>query len=142
MIEVVELTIEYWNKLAHQIIFISSLLGGFSIAVVANLLVSEKNNQISNYTLKAATIAAACFLVAIFAMTNIFMKTTPGYPINITESDLFIPRIVGFITYTLGIVFLIAVISLAGWSKSKRIGWFTTIVGIITFLIIMMMLST
>jgi hypothetical protein len=32
----IEIALEYWNKLADQIIVISSLLGGFSIAVVAN----------------------------------------------------------------------------------------------------------
>jgi hypothetical protein len=32
----IEIALEYWNKLADQIIVISSLLGDFSIAVVAN----------------------------------------------------------------------------------------------------------
>ncbi len=37
-----EITIEYWNELAKQTILISSLLSGFSITVVANLIVYDK----------------------------------------------------------------------------------------------------
>ncbi len=37
----IELPLEYWNKLAGQLITISSLLSGFTIAVIANLLVND-----------------------------------------------------------------------------------------------------
>ena len=40
-----EITFEYWNKLSEQIVMISSLLGGFSIAVIANFLVSNLNTN-------------------------------------------------------------------------------------------------
>jgi len=43
-----ELTFEYWNKLASQTITISSLLGGFTIAVIANFLVSETKTRLKN----------------------------------------------------------------------------------------------
>ncbi len=38
------MSLEYWNELAHQLILISSLLSGFSIAVIANLLVYKSNS--------------------------------------------------------------------------------------------------
>ncbi len=41
----IEISFEYWNKLADQTLVISSLLGGFSIAIIANLLVSEVNTR-------------------------------------------------------------------------------------------------
>jgi hypothetical protein len=44
-----EITLEYWNALANQILLISSLLCGFSVAVVANLLISDKDNKIRLY---------------------------------------------------------------------------------------------
>ncbi len=56
------MTIEYWNELAKQMLLISSLLGGFSITIVANL----------------ATLSAGCFLVTVFAMFDIIMITTEG----------------------------------------------------------------
>lgn len=72
------MTLEYWNALANQLILISSLLSGFSIAIVANLLVSETKSRLHINILKSATISAGCFLVIVFAMTSILMLTTPG----------------------------------------------------------------
>ena len=138
---VVEISLDYWNKLADQMIVISSLLGGFSIAVVANFLVSDTNTRLLRNTMKAAVLAAGSFLVSLFAMTNILMMTTDGFPREITEGDLIVPRIVGVMTLFLGIISLIAVISLAGWTKSKNMGRFTTIIGVLTLLLILLMLT-
>ena len=44
----IELTFEYYNKLADQIITISSLLGGFSIAIIANFLVQETKTRLTD----------------------------------------------------------------------------------------------
>ena len=62
-----EITLEYWNELAKQTILISSLLSGFSITVVANILVSDKNDKLTNRILKSATLSAGFFLVSVFA---------------------------------------------------------------------------
>ena len=134
----IELPIEYWNKLASQLITISSLLSGFSIAVTANLLVSDSNNRITNNILKATTIASGCFLITVFAMTKILMMTTEGFPVKIFGNDLALPRTVGTFTFILGVIALSIVIALSGWTKSKRIGIFTTIIGVLTFLMILM----
>lgn len=135
------MTLEYWNTLANQLILISSLLSGFSIAIVANLIVSERNNKINNRLLKTATISAGCFLVSIFAMTKISMVTTPGgYLKNITEDDFFIPRTIGMITFLIGLFALTTLISLSGWTKSKKIGIFTTTIGTITLLLALLTL--
>lgn len=40
-----EITLEYWNELGKQTLLITSLLSRFSITVVANLLVSDKNDK-------------------------------------------------------------------------------------------------
>ncbi len=132
-----EITLEYWNVLANQIILISSLLSGFSITVVANLLVSDKNDRLNNRILKSATLSAGCFLVSVFAMIQISMITTPGgYIKNVVVDDFLIARVIGMITFMIGLFSLTVMISLSGWTKSKKIGMFTTIVGILTLLLI------
>jgi len=136
----VELSLEYWNELAHQLLLITSLLSGFSIAIVANLLVYNSKNRITNIILKIATIAAGCFLITVFAMTKIIMMTTDGYPFKIIQSDIALPRTIGSLTLMLGIVSLAGVISLAGWTKSKNTGIFTTVVGFSTLIGILFML--
>lgn len=136
-----ELSPEYLNKIASQLIMISSLLSGFSIAVIANLLVYKSKNRITNIILKVTTIAAGCFLATVFAMTKIVMMTTEGYPFKTIESDFTFPKLIGFSTFILGIITLSIIIGLSGWTKSRRTGIFTTIVGILTFLIIVINLG-
>ena len=135
-----KISLEYWNELAHQLLLISSLLSGFSIALVANLLVHKSKSRITISTLKIATIATGCFLITVFAMTKIIMMTTNGYPFEIADNELTMPRTIGSLTFFLGIVSLSAVIALAGWTKSKSSGIFTTIVGVLTLLAILSML--
>lgn len=137
----VEIPLEYWNKLANQVIMISSLLGGFSIAVIANLLVSDLNTKLSRTIMLAANFAASFFLITVFAMTKIVMMTTTGYPLKVVASNLMFPRFIGIISFFIGIISLIIMISLAGWTKSKRMGKITTTVGIITFILIVAMMN-
>jgi hypothetical protein len=135
-----ELQPEYLNKIANQLIVISSLLGGFSIAVLANLLVTKSEERIFHILLKITTIAAACFLITVFAMTKIVMMTTEGYPLKFDLSELNFPKVVGFGSFMLGVISLSLIIAFSGWTKSKRIGVFTTIIGVITLLMIFLSL--
>lgn len=57
----IEISFEYWNKLADQIIVISSLLSGFSIAVISNFMISDISTKLSRSIMKAATLAASFF---------------------------------------------------------------------------------
>lgn len=136
------MTLEYWNELAKQIIMISSLLSGFSITVVANILVSDKNDKIFNRILKSATLSAACFLVSVFAMIQISMLTTPsGLTNNIVENDFIIPRYIGTLTFIIGLFCLTTMISLSGWTKSKKLGRFTTTIGILCLILILITMT-
>jgi len=135
------MSFEYWNKLAGQIIVISSLLGGFSITVIANFLVSSVNTRLSRNIMKTAVLAACFFLVSLFAMTKVLMMTTDGFPLKVTEGDFNISSIIGGMTLLFGIMSLITMIALAGWTKSKKMGIFTTVVAILTFILILIMLT-
>jgi len=136
-----EITFEYWNKLADQTITISSLLGGFSIAIIANFLVSDTKTRLSNSIMVASTLAASFFLITVFSMTKLLMMTTNGYPIKVVDADLLLPRLIGVIAFLFGIISLLTMIGMAGWTKSKKMGRFTTTVGILTFILILMMLT-
>ena len=136
-----EMSFEYWNKLADQIIVISSLLGGFSIAVIANFLVSDTNTRLMRNIMKAAVLAASFFLASVFAMTKVLMMTTDGFPLKMTEGDLKVPSLIGGMTLLFGIMSLITIISLSGWTKSKKMGRFTTVIGILTLILILFMLT-
>lgn len=133
-----QITLDYWNELAKQTILISSLLSKFSITIVANILVSDKNDNLTNRILKAATLAAGCFLVSVFAMVQISMMTTSGgYLKEVAAKDFIVPRIIGILTFMIGLFSLTMMISLSGWTKSKEIGRFTTSIGILTLILIL-----
>ncbi len=140
MIEV-KLSFEYWNKLAEQTVFISALLGGFSIAVIVSLLYNEKTNRLSRNLFRAAIIAAASFLVSVFSMTKIIMITSPGFPFKVTKAMLSFPRIVGSASLLIGVISLMTIIALSGWTKSRRMGIFTTTIGGLGFILIILMLT-
>ncbi|MBK6263954.1 hypothetical protein JKA74_02805 [Marivirga sp. S37H4] len=137
----VELPLEYWNALAHQILLTTALLSGFSIAVVANLLVYESKSRIVINILRIATVAAGCFLINVFSMTKIIMLTTDGYPLEVVDSDINLARIIGVLSFFLGIISLAGIISLSGFTKSRKAGIFTTIVGVLTLLGILFMIT-
>jgi L-asparagine transporter-like permease len=136
-----ELSFEYLNKVANQSIFISALLAGFSLTVMTLLLEDQRAERLRRHIFRMAAVATGAFLITIFAMTKMFLMTTEGYPFSVDEDALTTPKILGAITFYLGIAALIAVVSLMGWTKSKSLGWFTTIVGILTFFFVLLMTS-
>lgn len=137
-----EMTLEYWNELGKQMLLITSLLSGFSITVVANLLVSDKKDKLTNRILRSASLSAGCFLVSVFAMVNIVMTTTPGgYIQNVSLDDFQIARVIGMATFILGLFSLCGMISLSGWTKSKKVGVFTTVIGVSTLILIFMTMT-
>lgn len=130
-----ELPFEYWNKLSSQFILISVFLGGFSIAITANLLINQADRPLYNVILKLATTSSSGFLTTVFAMTNIVLATTDSSPLGATQDELNTPRIIGFLGYLVGVLSLLAILGLSGWTKSKKTGIFTTVISIITFIL-------
>jgi hypothetical protein len=135
----IDFPLSYWNSLANHFIIISSLLAGFSITVMANFIVSQYDDRISKMILKAATTAASLFLITVFSMTKIIFMTTEGYHIDITGQDIIVPRILGTISFFLGTIALMLMIALSGWTKSKKMGWFTSSIALTTLIMILVL---
>ncbi len=106
-----EISIEYLHKTAEQINMISSLLAGFSIAIVANILISESKDRLIKNILLFATTSASLFLITLFSMTSIIIRTTEGYPIKVSGDDLMFLRLVGFVSFLIGIISLVSMSS-------------------------------
>lgn len=131
-----ESTLAYYHEVASQINVISSLLAGFSIAIVSNLMTLKSDKKINNAILIIATFTSCCFLVASFAMTKIMMITTEGYSVEVTRRNFEIPNMIGGPSFVTGVLALCIVVSLSGWTKSENIGIVTTIMGIITLIML------
>ncbi|MEP2057971.1 MAG: hypothetical protein ABJJ05_09205 [Maribacter litoralis] len=130
--------LEYLNTISNQLIIISSLMSGFSIAILANLLIDKTDSKIATYLFRFTSVAAGCFLVTVFALTKIIKMTTKGYQYETTAEDFVFTSGLASTTFIIGICTLCIVIALTGWIKSKKTGIFTTIVGFLTLLFIIM----
>lgn len=78
------------------------------------------------------SLAAVSFIVAVIGMNKVQMILAPDSPYQNKEALLFYPRLVGGLSFYIGIYALLTVISLTGWMKSKRLGIFTTTIGAIS----------
>ncbi|MEL7340394.1 MAG: hypothetical protein AAGM67_07915 [Bacteroidota bacterium] len=135
-----ELSFDYWNKLASQLILISSLLGGFSLAVLISLLNVQESGRIINAMIRTAIIAATAFIICIFSLNKIILMTTEGYPLEVSQGEIKFPQALGGIGLMIGLFSLLLIIALSGWRKSRSMGIFTTIVGVIAFILLMMVI--
>ncbi|MBL4708378.1 MAG: hypothetical protein JKY48_08085 [Flavobacteriales bacterium] len=131
----IELPFPYLNELASQTIFISAFLGGFSASILGTLIVSKRKGRALNILVSGTSVSAIAFIVAVFAMTKLMMMTIPGYPFEVIQSELFMPRIIGVVAFFIGIMALLFVMGASGWLQSKKLGVFTTIIGSIGLLL-------
>ncbi len=136
-----ELTSEFWNTLASQLILISTLLGGFSFSNMYIIEGTKADSKLKSSLFKALTLACAGFIISIFAMTNIIMRTTQGYPFETTNTDLLLPRIIGTASFLVGLISIIYAIAISGRIKDYNSKRFSLIVGIIAFILILLMLN-
>lgn len=136
-----EISFEYMNKLASQMQFISALLCGFSLTVLVLLFDKEASDKITENIFRLSLFSTGAFLVSIFAMTNIFLMTTEGFPLKVGSKDLVFPNILGGLSFFLGIVAIALIIALLGWTKSKPLGIFSMAIGIITLILIILMVT-
>lgn len=136
-----ELSFEYMNKFASQMQFISALLCGFSLTILVLIFDKKHSDKILVHIFRFSILASGAFLVSIFAMTDIFMMTTKGFPLAVEGKDLVFPNITGGVSFFIGIISISVIISLLGWTKSKSLGIFSTIVGVITLVLIITMMG-
>lgn len=132
---------EYLNSLSSQIIFISSLLCGFSLTVVVTLLNNTDPRPLFNKLLIAAILAALSYLISLFAMTDILLKTTPGFPFEVSASQLKHKQTIGALAFMIGLISILTVIGLAGWTKSNKLGIFTSLISVFTFVFIIYIMN-
>lgn len=126
------LTPEYFNLIAQQLVLISVFLGGISTTILGTIIIHKGEDVIQKYMILGLSLAAVSFIVAVIGMNKVQMILAPDSPYQNKEALLFYPRLVGGLSFYIGIYALLTVISLTGWMKSKRLGIFTTSIGIIS----------
>ena len=128
-----ELSSAYFAELANQLIFISAFLGGFSATILGTLIASEDNTKIMKVLILLVSISAASFILTVLSMTKIILIHAPDSPFGNNQDLTSLPRVVGSLSFLMGMIALLLVISLSGWLKSKKLGKCTGLIGLISF---------
>lgn len=133
-----ELPLPYLNELAKQIAFMSSFLGGFSVTLLGTLILSDRDGKLLRVMIVSTATSALAFIVAVAAMTQLIMVSTEGYPFEIDQQQLSSSRVIGTLALFLGIIALMCTIALSGWVRSRKLGIFTTVIGAITMIVVLL----
>ena len=131
-----ELPFTYLNELAKQLMFISSFLGGFSIVILATLIVSQPHSKLKKWLILTSAVSTVAFITSLFLMTKVLLITTEGSIIEYTKASLGKTRTIGGLAFFLGLTTIFISVGISGWLVSKRLGVITTILAIIGFAII------
>lgn len=133
----------------RQGLFLSSILTGFSITVVIELISISRKNRIVSLAIGAFILSAALLLVSTVAGT--FMIVTASTWLS-TGTSLTSPSWQSLISFGglggnilfLGLVAFLVGIGLTGWLQSKVIGIFSTVVtalSLVTIVAVILYLS-
>lgn len=126
----------FLREIGVQSLLMSTFLGGISVSILGNLMVSDKNGKLIKVLIIGLSISSLSFILSILSSFELILILTEGYNEEVNSEMLTDNmRIVGRTTL-IGLFSLISVISLSGWMKGKKLGIITTILGIITLLFI------
>ncbi len=120
---------EYFREFA----FVASLLAGFSFAFFGTLLGAPKDHRVIGPAAGLALAASTCFLIV--TLGNTFAAATVDAPSAfpaVAKARILqgIGQHLGPISmlFLVGILLLLTSFGAAGWSRSRRLGYATTII--------------
>ena len=118
---------EYVGELARQFLAASAFLGGVAATFLAQMLALNLPRRVVTGCILSSTAAAVAFVVSVLGATMVIAITHPLAPSGLRASDqLDGARVLAFGPFLLGVYLLLLTLGLAGWIRSRRMGWATT----------------
>lgn len=118
--------LEHQSEVFKQFGFISSLLAGFSFAVVFQLLISNDQRKIVNWVLGIILLASS-FLITATIISSIVVYSSGGYNASpYYLNSLRVITSVGYIFFYIGVLSFLLGMGISGWLKSRIIGILST----------------
>lgn len=115
----------------QQLGSISAVLGGFAFASAGALLAAteQRGGSAASVAVGAAILAAACFILSSMAWTLSSVRATGIASLaQALPASTFTMHGAMSLVFELGALALLASLGMSGWVRSRRLGWFTTIV--------------
>lgn len=117
----------YIAALASQLAALSAFLGGFAATFLATLLTLGHQSRLMTVTIGLAVTSAVAFIVTVVAATMLIAIYHPAAPQFMTVLTTSQPRTIMSLGFTVGSLALLASLGCSGWTRSRAIGWTTTI---------------
>ena len=117
----------YIAALASQLAALSAFLGGFAATFLATLLTLGHQNRLMTATIGFAVTASVSFIVTVIAATMLTAIYHPAAPPFMAAAASTQPRTIMSLGFTLGSLSLLASLGCSGWTRSRAVGWITTI---------------
>lgn len=136
-----DLSNTFLREVGVQSLLVGIFLGGISVSILGNLIVSNNNGKIIKILIIGLSISSLSFLLTILSSFELILILTEGSNEEVNSQILKQTTRPVWMSLYLGLFSLISVISLSGWLKGKKLGMITTILGIITILFIILIMT-
>jgi hypothetical protein len=117
----------YISALAAQLAALSAFLGGFAATFLATLLTLGHQGRLMTVTIGFAVVSSVSFIVTVVAATMVTAIFHPEAPRAMTTLAAFPPQAIMTLGFSVGSLSLLASLGCSGWTRSRSIGWITTI---------------
>jgi len=131
----------YLTTLATQIGALSAFLGGFAATYLATFLVFDQRSRLAAMTIGGAATSAVSFIIAVVASTMLVAALHPSAPVGASRSAES-AQITMALSFVVGLFALLFSLGAGGWTRSRAMGWTTTIVaGVGTIIVVSLVLQ-
>ena len=132
---------DYLTAIATQLGSVSAFFGGFAATMLALFLTAGGRSRGSLVASHGSAVAAVSFLIAVMAsMALIAIAHPDAPPATATRSTAAIRPLLA-ISFSIGMVALLAAIAASGWSHSKAMGWTTSIISSVAILAVFLLVT-
>lgn len=114
-------------ELFQQLSVVSAILGGFAFTFVGALLGYSSISRSYPWVFGASLSAAMAFMVSSLGSVLAVVAVNNAYPVNVE-----LLRLMVSLAFLLGILCFIIATSVCGWLQSRRIGYISTAIAMIS----------
>ena len=125
---------DYVIAVAEQLSFVSAFLGGVSITILVTIVVFANPQKSVSWIVGASALAACSLLIAVVAAWRLIILLNPATNVALDPSILIVLWASMLLGYGVGFLALLACIGLSGWIRSKKTGWITTSMAVVSVL--------
>lgn len=132
----------YLATLATQIGALSAFLGGFAATYLATFLTVGQRSRAAALAVGGAVTAAVGFIIAVVASTMLIAALHPDAPAGAGQMAL-TAQVVMSLGFLVGLLALLLSLGVSGWTRSRAMGWTTSIAaGLGVVIVLSMVLRT